>query len=82
MKLIVGLAGFVNCTLKVTDWFAARLVTLGTVRYGVPERLPVALTSVTSVGIPAKNTCNGPLIEPVPTFAIVTVPLNVWLTRL
>jgi len=75
--LIVAFDGFVSCTLTVDDWPGARLATAGTVRYGVPERLPVAFTSVTPVGIPVKRICKGPLIALLLIFVRVTVPLNV-----
>ena len=76
------LEGFLNCTLTVTDWPGARLAMVGTVRYGVPERLAVAFTSVTLAGIPVKRICKGPLIVLLLTFLMVTVPLKVWFTLL
>ena len=55
MKLIVAFEGLLNCTLLVTGWPGARPATAGTVRYGVPERLLVAFTSVTPAVIPVKR---------------------------
>jgi hypothetical protein len=80
--LRVAFDGFLNWTLTVTDWAGARLAMAGTVRYGVPERLAVAFTSVTVAGVPKKTICKGPLIALPLIFERVTVPLKVWLTRL
>ena len=74
--------GFLNCTLTVADCPGARVATAGTVRYGVPERLPLAFTSVTPAGIPKKTICKAPLIALLLILLMVTVPLKVWLTRL
>jgi hypothetical protein len=46
VKLIFALDGFLNSKLTVADWLGARLV-MGTVRYGIPSTVPVALTSAT-----------------------------------
>jgi len=75
--LIVAFAGFLNCTVTVTDWPGARLETAGSVRYGVPERLLVELTSVTPGGIPMKRICKGPPNALALVFLTVTVPLKV-----
>ena len=74
---MVAFEVFLNCTLRVTDWPCERPATAGIVMYGVPERLPVAFTSVTLVGIPKHTICNGPLISLPLILVIVTVLLKV-----
>ena len=54
----------------------------GSVKYGVPERLPVEFISVTPDGIPKNTIFNGPLIAVLLILLMLTVPLKVWLTRL
>ena len=49
---MVVFEGVLNWTLTVADWPGARLATAGTVMYGVPDRSPVAFTSVTLAGVP------------------------------
>jgi hypothetical protein len=85
VKLIVVKKGLSNCTLTVADWPGARLATpptMGIVRYGDPEKSPVAFASVTPAVSPVKTIWKGPLIAPLLMFVMVTVPLKVRVTRL
>ena len=58
MKLIVPNEGLSNCTPTVADWPDARLAT-AIVRYGHPEKLPVAFTSVTPAVSPVRTYLKG-----------------------
>ena len=66
----------------MADWPAAKLAMEGSVMYGLPLKLPVGFTSVTPEGRPVSTRLKGPEIVPEPTFLMVTIPLNILLTRL
>ena len=81
MKLIFADDGLLNCTFTIADWLGARLAA-GTVRKGLPPKVPVAFTSVTPLVSDVNTIWNGPLIVDPLILVRVTVPLNVLVTRL
>ncbi len=84
VKLILAIAGSLNCTLMVADWPGASVEMPGAVRNGDPLKLPVAPTNVTPLVSELNTIWNGPLIVTlvVVVFVMVTVPLNVRVARL
>ena len=69
--------GFVNWRFTDADCPGARLPTADTVMNGHPPKVLVAFASVTPDVRESKTTWNGPSIELLLTFVIVTVPWKV-----
>ena len=82
VNVIFVIEGSVKESVIVADWPAAKLLTEGSVMYGLPLKLPVGFTSVTPAGRPVSTRLKGPVIALEPAFLMVTVPLNNLVTRL